>query len=174
VSCEIERQKGGWRTEAVHAAPLHSLRLPFLPLEKVLAVRESLLHASPEIEHLVELHIAAHKSELGALFFLAKGLELAGAFFGRRRTARNTGLERELKAIGIAARLTRSVEWLFEIANTRFDVRHAVKPCSPVSLHPRMNDSERAEFRHNADLLLRGFICARLGVGIVTLNRANK
>ncbi|MHC4405867.1 MAG: hypothetical protein ACYTG0_40000, partial [Planctomycetota bacterium] len=151
VEVEIQKERGLGYVEAAQLAHCHWL--------------------SPVVQALVELHIAAHKSDHGSLFFLAKGLELAGAFFGQARGARNSGLQGEMAKIGMAPYLTRSVEWLFEMANTRFDVRHVVNGYSPVAVHPRMDATERGEFETNADLVLRGFICAQLEVDITVLNR---
>ncbi len=167
VEIEIQKERGLGHTEAMQVFSPHWLSLPFLPLERVLAVRHARLKASAEIQSLVDLHIAAHKSEHGKLFFYAKGLELAGAFFGRAKAARNSGLENKMVNIGVLPHLTQTVEWLFEMSNTRFDVRHVVNQCSPVTLHPRMNATERVEFEYNADLVIRGFVCAQLGVPII-------
>lgn len=167
VEIEIQKERGLGYAEATQVVSSHWLSLPFLPLERVLKVREAYLKAPTEIQDLIELHASAHKSDRGNLFFFAKGLELAGAFFGQKRVDRNSGLQTEMVKIGIAPHLTQSVEWLFDMANTRFDVRHAVNGYLPVILHPRMNSTERREFKLNADLVLRGFICQQLGVEII-------
>lgn len=167
IEVEIHKERGVGYAVATQVVNSHWLSLPFLPLKKVLAVREAYLKAPPVIRDLIELHVAAHKSDRGNLFFLAKGLELAGAFFGQARADRNSRLQEEMVKIGIASHLTQSVAWLFEMANTRFDVRHVVNGYSPVNLHPRMTDSERQDFVYNSDILLRAFICQRLGIEII-------
>jgi len=167
VEVEIQKERGLGYAEALQVFWPQWLSFPFLPLERVLVVRDALLKASPEIQCLVDLHIAAHKTHHGELFFYAKALELAGAFFGQGRSARNSGLQKQVVKIGVAPHLTQTVEWLFEMANTRFDVRHVVNGYSPVTLHPTMSGSERAEFQFNADLVIRGFICDQLGVDII-------
>lgn len=169
VEIAIQRARGLGYAAAVQVIDSHWLSLPFLPLAKVLAVRQAMLGASPIIQELVELHIAAHKCtfERGRPFFLAKALELAGAFYGKERAARNIGLQRHMLKIGIAPHLTQPVAWLFTMANTRSDVRHVVSAHSPVDLHPRMTATEREDFLMNAEFVLRGFICTQLGVEII-------
>jgi hypothetical protein len=167
VEIEIQKERGLGYAVAAQVVVSHWLRLPFLPLEKVLRVREAYVKSVPVIQDLIELHIAAHKSDHGNLFFFAKALELAGAFFGQPRAARNTGLQAEMVKIGIASHLTQSVAWLFDMANTRFEVRHVVDGYSPVTLHPRMDANEKHEFAVNADLVLRGFVCQQLGIDII-------
>jgi hypothetical protein len=167
IGIKIQKARGLGYAAAVQVAQSHWVSLPFLPLEKVLSVREAILKASPDIQSLVELHIAAHKSGSGKLFFLAKGLELAGASFGQARVTRNSGLHGEMVRTGISPHLTQSVGWLFDMANTRFDVRHVVNGYSPVTVHPKMNTTERREFEVNADLVIRSLLCTRLAVEII-------
>ena len=125
-----------------------------------------MLNAPPIVRDLIDLHIRSHKSDDGALFHLAKSLEIVAAFFqgNGSRASRNTWIEREMTRIGVYGELTQSIEWMFNIANERFDVRHAWDKDSPgVVLHPRMTDQEKHDFTYNADLVTRAFICERLG-----------
>ena len=69
--------------------------------------------------------MSSHQAHESQLFSLAKALEVVGAFFGKSRAARNSGLQDALTKIGIDTNMTQDVAWLFNIANERFDVRHA-------------------------------------------------
>jgi hypothetical protein len=58
-----------------------------------------------------------------------------------------------------------NVEWLFNIANERFDIRHAVDNHAPgVSLHRKLTPVEHRDFGEDATLVVRAFICEQLGV----------
>lgn len=140
-----------------------------LPLKWTLDVRRKLLTAPAVLKELISLHVRAHKSADEKLLYLAKALEIVGAFFRSdgSRASRNGGVELEMQKIGIAPEFTQPIAWLFEIANTRFDVRHAWDRDSPgVALHPKMSDQERSDFTYNADLVIRAFVCARLDIAL--------
>lgn len=166
VEGEIAKQRKSLYFAAVQVVSLDWDWLPQFPLARVLEARKYTVQASPVIRELMELHTRSHKElDDGNLFLLAKSLEIVGAFFRGSRTDRNSGIELEMTAHGLKAHLTRSVEWLFDIMNERFDVRHAWDRDSPgVVLHPRMTPEEKTAFEANADLVVRGFICARLGM----------
>lgn len=161
-SIGFESRQSEWRSE--------------LPLKSTLTVRASTVAASPIVRELIELHIHSHQVNDGRLFTLAKALEIVGAFFQqtkRARAARNNGVEQEMLRIGVRNEMTQSVEWLFDIANERFDVRHAWDAGAPgVALHPRLSNQERLDFVKNADLVIQAFICSRLGINVphLTLN----
>ncbi len=65
----------------------------------------------------------------------------------------------------VDGQLKRTVEWLFNTANERFDIRHAVDKTVPgVMLHTKLTVAERQDFFHDANLILRIFVCKRLGI----------
>jgi len=169
VEGDIQREAGkGWAAAAM-VAQYGWVYFACFPLRVALVARDACIKAPPIIRELIELHVGTHAVSGGRLFGLAKALEIVGAFFqqGRNasRAARNAGLQAEMKKIGVDSELTRSVEWLFDIANERFDVRHAWKKDSPgVALHPRMTHQELSDFVYNADLVVRAFVCERLGL----------
>lgn len=168
----IRESAPGFHAEVQQLYHYHSVRAPFLPLERLLQVRDAYLSATPLIQDLIALHITSYKSVGGALYPLAKALELAGAFHGTSRRDRNCGLQNEIRAMGIEPELTQNVAWLFNIANERFDIRHAVdNRAANVATHPRLTDSERRDFKHNARLLLRAFVCKRLDVPLIPVRR---
>src|SRR5262249_1360938 len=134
-----------------------------------LVARQAYTGAPPIVRELIELHIRSQKSGDGRLFLLAKALEIVGAFFrgDGSRASRNAGIEAEIRTTGTDNHLTQPVAWLVDIANERLDVRHAWNRDSPgLVLHPRMTTQERNDFTRNADLLIRAFICARLGLPV--------
>jgi hypothetical protein len=172
VEMAIQRQAGGFIVVAQQGLWREYAWWPSLPLERALITRQACLNARPIVRDLIELHIRSHKSVDGSLFLLAKALEIVGAFFWKgSRASRNAGIEHEMKKVGVHPALTQSIDWLFDIANKRFDVRHAWDKDSPgVVLHPRMTTQERDDFTRNADIVIRAFICERLGIGVPMLS----
>lgn len=142
----------------------------FLPLSRLLAVRVACRSASPIIQELIGLHVASHRVERGGAMMLAKALEVAGKYYGATRAARNMGLQNEMIACGVAHQMKRSVGWLFDTANTRFDIRHAIDKDAPgVALHPKLTPEELRDFDHDANLVIRAFVCQKLGLTVYTV-----
>ena len=170
VERDIQRESGGIVIEACQFTSDRWTWLDELPLKRVMTVRKALHRAAPTVRQLIEIHALSHKAPDAQLFLLAKAIEIVGAFFGRTRADRNSGLEDEMERNGVQGRMTRTIEWLFNVANERFDIRHAWDNRSPgVALHPRITDQERQDFVFNSDLIVRAFVCERLGVGIPIL-----
>ena len=148
----------------------------FLPLKLALEARKAILHAPHVLRRLVEIHVDAFKNFGQPRFILlAKALEIAGAYYitgeaDKSRKARNKRFQRALRRLGVHKRLTKTVKWLFNISNTRRDIRHAWDHTTTTSLalHPAMSQQEQSEFVRNADLVVRAFICQRLAIPIVT------
>jgi hypothetical protein len=163
---EFQKAKG-FLVAASQVVAFKAFSIGSLPLKEVLSVREAYLKAEPILDEVIAIHVQAHKASRGRLFFLAKALELVGRFFGQTRALRNQNLQDEMVRLGLGPHLTKSVEWLFETANTRYEIRHAVNQHSPgVELHPRLTQEEGEKFWSNGDLVVRGFVCSRLGVNI--------
>jgi hypothetical protein len=108
------------------------------------------------------------------MILLAKALELIGAYYvaavDRSRKTRNANLQREIKNWDIDTYMTRTAEWLFGLANTRKELRHIWDRAGPppgVTMHPASTVAEQQEFVSNADLLIRAFVCHRLGLPFV-------
>jgi hypothetical protein len=148
---------------------------PILPLKLALDARRAILHAPPVLRQLIEIHVDAFKNFGQPRFILlAKALEIVGAYYvtgvGRCRKNRNIGLQNEMTSIGLDTQLTKTVAWLFEMSNTRREIRHAWdhKKTASVALHPSLSDQEQLEFAKNADLVVRAFICQRLSIPRVT------
>jgi hypothetical protein len=149
---------------------------PFLPLKLALEARKAILEATPILRQLIEIHVEAFKNFGQPRFILlAKALEIAGAFYvtgkaDKSRKARNFRFQRALRRLGVHKQLTKTIKWLFNMSNTRRDIRHAwdQQTTTSVALHPAMNHEEQTEFVKNADLVLRAFICQRLGIPIVS------
>jgi hypothetical protein len=137
------------------------MQIPFLPLREVLRVREALRIALEPITALVDLHYSALKSldSNGKLFFLAKGLELGSKLLpGEKNKQREQSLPEN-----ICSALSHSLDWLFNISNNRFDIRHVVKAPKGPQLHQRMTPEEYAAFTEDADLVIRAIVCQQIG-----------
>jgi len=141
--------------------------LPVLPLRDVMTMFRAIRKASAVLQQLIRLHISSFKTPEGQLFLLAKGLEFVGAFWasgtGGDRSRRNNGILAQLEAVGAQVELTRSINWLFEIANTRYDVRHVWNRESGT-VHNSMTAEECTAFVFNANLVIHAFVCTQLGV----------
>ena len=134
--------------------------MPFYPLFPAARVREAYRKASPAIKALGDLHYAALKSLRGdaRLFYFANALELAATMMpGTKNTAKEQSLRPETKAL-----LRHSMDWLFNMANNRYNVRHVVVKGKSGVLHSEMTGEERVAFEHDADLILRDVVCQSL------------
>lgn len=145
---------------------------PFLPLETALRARSAYLAANPTLRDLIDLHAETFR-QFGQprYLLLAKALEIARAFYSDSvgitgRQARNSGLQTLVEEAGTDGKLTQTVEWLFEIANKRREIRHAWHD-EAKDLHPRLTRQEEDEFVRNADLVVRVFICSQLSLPVV-------
>ncbi|MDQ3474307.1 MAG: hypothetical protein M3447_11275 [Acidobacteriota bacterium] len=138
----------------------HWLDLSFFPLQDALRVIQALNVASEATQALVDLHCGALKSRdrRGQLFLFAKGLELGAQFLGSDKKAREKAIPDEIKS-GIK----RGLDWLFNVSNNRFDIRHVVKDKATLDLHPKLTGVERGDFVHDADLIIRGVVCQQIG-----------
>jgi hypothetical protein len=139
----------------------HWIQMPFFPLRESLRVREALRIAPEPTSALVDLHYSALKSldSNGKLFLLAKGLELSSRLLpGKDKKAREKSLPENIRSA-----ISHSLDWLFNISNNRFDVRHVVKDPQGPQLHQRMTPEERAVFTEDADLVIRTIVCQQIG-----------
>ncbi|HEV3083280.1 MAG TPA: hypothetical protein VGY66_26075 [Gemmataceae bacterium] len=157
IFLEIQHNQRNWETP------------PFLPLETALKAREAYVTADQILRDLIDLHAGAFMNFGQPRFvLLAKALEIAGAFYrASSRQARNAGLQTLVMDAGLTGKLTRTVEWLFDIANTRREIRHAWDR-DASDLHPQPTVQEAEDFVRNADLVVRAFICAQLSLPIVS------
>jgi len=92
---------------------------------------------------------------------LAHALEIAGSHYpdttgGYAKVARNAGLQALMTNAGEDGNLTRSIEWLFETANSRREIRHAWNQRTD-DLHPQLTTQEGEDFVRNADHVVRVF-----------------
>jgi hypothetical protein len=143
---------------------------PRLPLQQLLAIRSAYLTAPMMLRELIDLHVSAHQAGQGRLFMFAKALEVVGRHYGKDRATRNSGLQAAMTRMGVTLRLKQSIEWLFNIANERFEIRHAVDKDAPTpALHPRITPTERQDFEEGATLIVRAFVCEQLGVGMSSI-----
>jgi hypothetical protein len=162
IDTALARAQGGLSASGVRIISRHWMHLPRFPLAGALKVRNALNTASNATLALVQLHYGALKSgdSHAQLFLLAKGLEL-----GEKLLPGKNHLERE-KAIrtDVQVSLHHSLNWLFDMSNNRFDLRHVVRDPKGPQLHPEMTDSERREFIEDGDLLIRTIICMQMGI----------
>lgn len=144
-----------------------------LPLEYALFARHAYVTADTTVRRLAELHVAALTSPAARLFLLAKCLEIVGGLISPSwaREKRNAMVQELMVCNGI--NLTQTVEWLFNTANERFDIRHAWDRKSSA-LHPALTPHERAEFIENSDLVVRAFVCDRLSLEFPPISRPNE
>jgi hypothetical protein len=145
---------------------------PFLPLETTLKARAAYLAADATIQQMVDLHVAAFKhSGQPRHVLLAGALEIAGSYYpdstgGYSKVARNSGLQKLITDAGQDRNLTQTIEWLFNTANSRREIRHAWNQ-QTRAMHPKLSPQEAKDYVRNADLILRVFICTQLELPIV-------
>ena len=158
---EIRNNNRNWQTP------------PFLPLETALKARAAYLTANPVLRDLIDLHAGAFMHFGQPRFvLLAHALEIAGAHYpdstgAYTKAARNAGLQDLVTDAGLAGSLTQTVDWLFETANTRREIRHAWNP-KAADLHPQLTPQEGEDFVRNADLVVRVFVCTQLALPVVS------
>jgi hypothetical protein len=101
------------------------------------------------------------------MVFAAKGLELTRAMLPGRSPAAK---ERNLPD---AARtgMRHPLNWLYEIANRRLEVRHVIRDPARLELHQRLTSDERRDYRDDCDLVLRAVISERLQIPLVIRQR---
>ena len=170
VDVAIRKEHGaGVLCEADHVVTKLWMQLAFRPLERALVFRNAYIEAQPAVQDLIWLHAQSYKSGAGQLYCLTKALELARAFFpGPTSSDRTEQMQQEMKTISVEPRLRQSVNWLFEMASNRLDIRHVVVPGSgAVTAHPKLTDAEQRDFVADADLVIRAFVCSRLDVDII-------
>jgi hypothetical protein len=172
VRVAIQRATQRYYCAAMQIGNREWYEVSHLPLERLLNIRAAYLATSPILRELIGLHVSAHKAPLGGLLMLAKALEVAGRHYGAERAVRNAGLQQTMDRLGVTPHLKQNVEWLFNLANERFDIRHAVDKDAPgVSLHPKLTPVERREFEEDSTLVVRAFICDQLGVDFYIVPR---
>lgn len=118
--------------------------------------------APPVVRSLIELHYRALSSTRleGRLFFYTKALELVRALLpGADLRAKSGSLP-----ASVSSELARSLAWLYDMSNNRFDVRHVVKNPRGPALHPEMTQNELRDFEHDADLVIRVVVADHLSI----------
>jgi hypothetical protein len=180
---EVSKAPQGWRTNSRRilstlpaAGPIFKLRfrsrgsysitLPYMPLRNALSAVPAYRTANAVTRKLLGLHAEAmaQPGTDSGLFLLAKALELARVMLpGRDDKARQAVLPLDARTS-----LRRSLHWLYGIANDRLEIRHVVSK-STKSLLPQLNQAERADFLHDADLVIRGVVDRELGIPVIVL-----
>lgn len=146
----------------VRANPRHWMVMPYYPLLPALRAREKYQTADPLTKALADLHYVALSSPLGEgrLFSFARALELARRILTGKDDATK---EASLRLPG--GSLKRSLHWLFDVANNRYNTRHVVNRRSAApALHAPMSGQELIDYQHDADLILRTLVCQRLQI----------
>lgn len=181
LTIQLVKAPSGWRTNAdrigrhlpwvgpgFHAkmrmagGRRYWMTLPYMPLKPALEAVRAYRTSDAATRLLIDLHTRSLK-EPGSdteLILLAKALELVRAVLpGRGDADKQKNLQAEVQAS-----LTHPFAWLYNIANNRLEVRHVVKDRTRLRLLDRLTSSERKDYRHDADAVLRGVITQRLGI----------
>lgn len=144
----------------------YGMQLPYMPLKRALAAVRRYRAADENSRELIDLHIDAlrRQGSNAGLFLLAKALELA-----RVMLPGNTDESRQRALPGqVISELNRDLHWMYGIANTRLEIRHVVDKKAARSnqraLLPKLDQAERNDFVHDADLVIRGVVERELGI----------
>jgi hypothetical protein len=188
LTIQVMKAPAGWRTNAqkiLSAVPATgpraelrfgrpsslSLTMPCMPLRDALSAVRAHLTANESTRLLLELHseaMALPGSQAG-LFLFAKALELARFMLpGRDDKAREAALPLRAREA-----LRQPIHWLYGIANRRLEIRHVLSK-DKSSLLPQLSRPERADFLHDADLVIRGVVERELGIRVTIVDRASE
>lgn len=133
--------------------------LPYMPLQRALVALRAYRNASENMRFLMNLHFAAI-DQLGTdtqLFLFAKALDLARDMLpGHDNPKKESALP-----VGVRAELVQSLNWLGEMSNNRLETRHVA---SKGKLLPQLSPTERRDYIHDADLVIRGVVERKLGI----------
>lgn len=181
----IARAPMGWKTNAVRIKrrlpsdggyvvrerliSRYLVTLPRPPLAAALDAVQAWRGADQVTKHLMGLHLASLRegTPSAAMIFLAKALELVRAILpGRTDEQRQRALP-----LDIQQRLSRSLHWLYSIANQRQEVRHIVRDHSRLELHNTLTREEGRDYRFEGDLVVRAVIAGRLGIPLALRRR---
>lgn len=181
LTMQLVKSPEGWRTNAARAkrdlpagGDLYgkvrlvgrrrlSMELPSMPLKRALEAVKAYRKTDEVTRLLIGLHTGALKAPGSPtqLILLAKGLELARAILPGRR---DIDRERALRDDELRSSLHHPLSWLYMIANRRLEIRHVVENPTAIRLHPTLTSSERKDFVHDGDVVIRGVIAERLGL----------
>jgi hypothetical protein len=148
----------------IHARVKHQswVFLPYFPLRYAMIALQNQETLSNVFKSLMDIHFQAVNARFvdGRLFLFAKAVELVSKLIpGRTHRDKHASLPDDLKKT-----LTRSIDWLFQIANNRFDFRHVVKDPIGPQLHPKATRDEMSDYEKNADFLIRYYVSKQLGI----------
>ena len=151
----------------------YSLSLPFMPLGPALSAVQQYHQTNDTIRTLIDLHLEAieQRGTQSGLFLFAKALELVRYILpGRDDAKRQAALPPESRNL-----LKQPLHWLFGIANERFEIRHIVtRQKQNPGLLPRLTQSERQDFLHDSDLVIRGVIQLELGINVAVAHQGRQ
>jgi hypothetical protein len=164
----LQRERGGYIVRSVGGGYKHWRSSDHFPLRALLAALRAWPSADSMVKEIVELHYEAAMSSTrdGHHVLLSKGLEIVRALLpGRDDRRRQKHLPKEVQE-----HISHDLHWFFGIANNRLNTRHPVSGGTTPTLQPPMTGPETMAFLREADLILRGVACERLGLDIVAIN----
>lgn len=141
---------------------------PEPPLRSALLALAALNESSEVVQQMASYHFAALETRDPSLYLLlfAQGLTIARELLpGPDDAAKDQALPAPVQT---AKR--RPLHWLLGAGNLRRQTRHAITRRPAMALHPEMDEEEREDFQHDADLLLRYAACKELGLPFVHQN----
>jgi hypothetical protein len=138
-----------------------------LPLRKALTALDAFTRTDDLTAAVIRLHYYAQLflRHGGAHFLFAKALEIVRELLpGSSDQAKHASLPPEIRH-----GMTRSLAWLFEMSNSRFDTRHPITKKPGLALHPSMSSEEEVAFMKNSHTVLTAVVCQRLGLEPILL-----
>jgi hypothetical protein len=138
----------------------YKVLLPYMPLQPALVAVQAYRTANENMRFLMNLHFGAI-DQLGTesqLFLFAKALDLVRRVMlpGRSVQQKESALPHDVRAA-----LSQSLNWLGAMSNNRLETRHVA---SDGKLLPKLSPTERRDFVHDADLVIRGVVERELGI----------
>ena len=139
------------------------------PLQSALSACEAIRHAGATVRALIELYYSARKvaDTYSVLFFMSKALEMVRKIL----PGKNDAEKEQSLAAKCSIKLPISLHQMYDLANNRFETRHAIARENHVRLMPHITNEELRTFLASGDDIIRAVVCAELGVQSVRVAR---
>lgn len=163
----LQSQESGLIAESIGIRSTHWRTCEDFPLSPLVAALAAYRQADDLTRALVGFHFEGLMSgtDDGPEFLFAKGMEIVRKMLpGTDDLAKEAALHPDVRQS-----LTQSLHWLYEIANTRRNTRHPITKNPTLALHPAMTGREILDYLRNADSVIRGVVCERLGLPFVAV-----
>lgn len=164
VSVELQRRAGSKYIVKHLGGPVSHTIAGAFPVARLLPALDGYARIDRTTALLIELYYHAITSPMPILLF-CKALEIVRALLpGRTDAQKQNALPADVRH-----HLRGNFHELFSLANNRLETRHAVGNKRGPALHPMLSRQERDQLLLDGDAIIRGIVCAKLGIPYVRL-----